>query len=104
MRLSSMTAHVDPHRELQDLQEQYRKEVVKLTSYIIKGSRNRVKQLKRGEIEKVIKMEMVMAAHCGRWDLLENLEERHQKLLELKNDIEVEEAKDYEERFNPLNS
>jgi predicted outer membrane protein len=97
-------AHEEEHAQLQELKKKRKAEMDRLISYMLKGVRTRIKHLKRGDLDKIICIEMIIASHLERWDLLDNLRFRSMNIRELEADIAIEEKKDYERRFNPLNS
>ena len=73
----------------------------RLSSYIIKSARHRVKLVKSREIPNVRKAIVGELAFSGsaRPDLVENLLDRLDRISQLTNQIELLEQKDYELRF-----
>ena len=86
---------------LADTKAEFAKEIERLTSYMWKSTKHRIKLIRTGEIPNIrcaVAGEMAFSAG-GRPDLVENLFERLGKIESLKSEIEALEQVDYEHRF-----
>ena len=84
---------------LQEAKIARKQEKDKLTAYIMKSARHRVKLIKNGEYLEGIRAEIAISTAYGRFDLVKNLLGRLERLLALEEEAARLEAIDYEERF-----
>lgn len=95
-------AHIPEDLPLQLKRKELKDSLERLQRYIIKSARNRVKQVKRGElinILQVIYIEMALSSTLGRMDLVENLLARQKEIQSLLLEVEQLEVVDYQKRF-----
>ena len=81
---------------LQKAQQAYQKELDKLSGYVQKSYKARIKWIKSGNPLKAIDAEIGIALAGGRTDLISNLMERRQNLILIQKEIS---RLDYEHRF-----
>ena len=84
---------------LQKVKATLKQERDKLTSYMMKSARHRVKLIKNGDYTEGIRAEIAISTAYGRFDLVENLLGRLERLVELEKEAGRLEALDYQERF-----
>ena len=81
---------------LQKAQQAYQKELDKLSGYVQKSYKARIKWIKNGNALKAIDAEIGIALAGGRGDLIQNLMDRRQTLILIQKEIS---RLDYEHRF-----
>ena len=95
-----MTASVrEESPKLKEAKLLLKQESDKLSAYIMKSARHRVKLVKQGNYAESIRAELAISTSFGRFDLVSNLLGRMEKLVELEKVINALETVDYEERF-----
>ena len=81
---------------LEQARRTYEKELDKLSGYVQKSYKARIKWVKSGHTMKVIEAEIGIALAGGRLDLVENLMKRREDLNLIQKEIQ---RLDYEQRF-----
>lgn len=95
-----MTAPIrEESADLQAAKVALKQEMDKLSAYIMKSARHRVKLIKQGGFTESIRAEIAVSTSYGRFDLVSNLLSRMEKLVKLEKEIAAMETVDYGERF-----
>ena len=93
---------VEESGDLKVSREMLKSELERLSSYIAKSARNRVKKVKGGQREAIfcaVMGEISISTACNRTDLVRNLFARLRKIEDLFDAIVHLEQSDYEARF-----